>query len=94
MKQVIQSYKTGELMVAEVPAPALRSGCVLVRNVASLVSAGTEKHMLELAKKSLVGKALARPDLVRQVIAKARTEGILEACGWIEGELCKAVRIP
>ena len=79
MKQVLQSYKTGELAVVNVPAPAVRPGCVLVRNVASLVSAGTEKHMLEMAKKSLVGKALARPDLVRQVIAKARAEGILEA---------------
>ena len=79
MKQIIQSYKTGELMVMEVPPPALRSGCVLVRNVVSLVSVGTEKHILDMAKKSLIGKALARPDLVRQVIAKAKTEGVLEA---------------
>jgi len=79
MKQVLQSYKTGELSVVNVPSPAVRPGRVLVRNVASLVSAGTEKHMLEMAKKSLAGKALARPDLVRQVIAKARAEGILEA---------------
>jgi len=79
MKQVVQSYKTGELSVIDVPPPALKAGCVLVQNCVSLVSAGTEKHMLEMAKKSLVGKALARPDLVRQVIAKARAEGILEA---------------
>jgi len=79
MKQVVQSYKTGELSVIDVPPPALKPGCVLVQNFASLVSAGTEKHMLEMAKKSLVGKALARPDLVRQLIAKARAEGILEA---------------
>jgi polar amino acid transport system substrate-binding protein len=39
--------------------------------MASLVSVGTEKYMLELAKKSLIGKALARPDVVRQVIANA-----------------------
>lgn len=79
MKQILQSYKTGELAIVDVPTPALKSGHVLVRNVASLVSVGTEKHMLEMAKKSLVGKALARPDLARQVIAKAKTEGILEA---------------
>jgi len=78
MKQIIQSYKTGELKLEEVPAPALKPGRVLVQNVVSLVSAGTEKHMLEMAKKSLAGKALARPDLVRQVIAKARAEGVLE----------------
>ena len=79
MKQVIQNYRTGELCIVEVPPPTLKFGSVLVRNVASLVSAGTEKHMLEMAKKTLVGKAMARPDLVRQVIAKAKAEGVLEA---------------
>jgi predicted dehydrogenase/threonine dehydrogenase-like Zn-dependent dehydrogenase len=48
----------------------------LVRNVASLISPGTERLMLEMARKSLVGKARERPDLVRQVVDKARREGI------------------
>jgi len=48
---------------------------------------GTEKYMLELARKSLLGKALARPDLVRQVIAKAQAEGILEAWRQAMGRL-------
>jgi hypothetical protein len=47
---------------------------VLVRTMASLVSVGTEKYMLELAQKSLVGNALARSELVRQVVAKDRAE--------------------
>ena len=50
----MQSYKTGGLNVVDVPVPALRPGCVLVQNLCSLVSAGTEKYMLEMAKKSLV----------------------------------------
>ena len=79
MKQVIQNYRTGKLVVEDVPCPTLRSGRILVRNCCSLISAGTEKRMLEMAKKSLAGKALARPDLVRQVISKARTEGVIEA---------------
>ena len=79
MKQVLQSYRTGELEVLDVPDPAPKAGRLLVRNVVSLVSAGTERNMLSMAKKSLAGKALARPDLVRQVIAKARAEGVLEA---------------
>ena len=88
MKQVLQNYKTGELQLVEVPTPTrARPGQVLVRTMASLVSVGTEKYMLELAKKSLVGKALARPDLVRQVIAKAQAEGILEAWRQAMGRL-------
>jgi len=52
---------------------------VLVRTAASVVSAGTERHAVEFASKSLIGKALARPDLVRQVVDKARRDGILTA---------------
>lgn len=79
MKQIVQSYKTGELSVVDVPPLTLKPRHALVQNITSLVSAGTEKHMLQMAKKSLAGKAIARPDLVRQVIAKAKTEGVLEA---------------
>src|ERR1700704_4487248 len=77
MKQIIQSYRTGELWLAEVPAPAPRSsGGAIVRTAASLVSAGTERMIVELAKKSLLGKARARPDLVKKVISKIKTEGL------------------
>ena len=76
MKQILQSYRTGELWLAEVPAPACGRGGVLVRTRSSVVSAGTERTLLALAKKSLIGKARARPDLVRQVIKKVRVEGI------------------
>ena len=76
MKQIIQSYKTGELWLADVPCPAVKGGGVVVRTASSLVSAGTERMIVELAKKSLLGKARARPDLVRQVIEKIKTEGL------------------
>ena len=76
MKQILQSYRTGELWLAEVPVPACGRGGALVQTRCSLVSAGTEKMLLDLAKKSLLGKAWARPDQVRQVLKKARTEGV------------------
>ncbi len=76
MKQLIQSYKTGELGIFELPPPACGERGVLVRTTASLVSAGTEKMIVDLAKKSLIGKAQARPDLVKQVIQKMKQEGI------------------
>ena len=79
MRQLLQSYKTGTLRLLDMPVPAPKRDHFLIRTAVSLVSVGTEKYMLELAKKSLLGKALARPDLVRQVIAKAQAEGILEA---------------
>ncbi len=77
MKQVLQNLKTGETVVAEVPTPQPRPGTVLVRTAASLVSAGTERMVVDFARKSLIGKARSRPDLVRQVLDKARREGLL-----------------
>jgi predicted dehydrogenase/threonine dehydrogenase-like Zn-dependent dehydrogenase len=79
MKAVQQNYGNGQVSVVEVPEPALRSGCILVRNRFSVVSAGTELAMIDLGRRSLLGKARARPDLVKQVVDKARTEGVLEA---------------
>lgn len=76
MKQLLQNLRTGETTVEEVPRPAARPGTVLVKTCASLVSAGTERMVVEFAEKSLVGKARARPDLVRQVLDKARREGV------------------
>lgn len=76
MKQVLQHVRSRRLEVADVPEPALRAGGVIVRNAASLVSAGTEKMLVEFAGKSLLGKAQERPDLVRQVIDKARKDGV------------------
>ncbi|MEJ2070469.1 MAG: zinc-binding alcohol dehydrogenase, partial [Syntrophobacterales bacterium] len=77
MKQVIQSYKDGSISLAEVPEPACKPGGLLVENRASLISVGTEKLMIEMGKKSLLGKAKARPDLVRQAWAKAQKEGFV-----------------
>ena len=87
MKQVIQSYRTGELELAEVPAPGPAPGCLIVRTVRSVVSVGTERYMLDLAKKSLLGKAVARPDLARQVINKLRAEGAAETYRQVMGRL-------
>jgi len=75
MKQVIQNYKTGEITLEEVSPPICRPGGVLVRNVASAVSLGTERSIIDLGKKSLIGKARARPDLFKQALNKAKKEG-------------------
>jgi predicted dehydrogenase len=77
MKQLLQNLRDGQTTVSEVPVPRPRAGSALVRTAASLVSAGTERTLVSFAEKSLVGKARSRPDLVRQVIDKARREGIL-----------------
>ena len=77
MRQILQSARTGRLELAEVPAPSPGPGQVLVRTHFSVVSPGTEKLAMDFARTSLLGKARARPDLVRQVTRKLRQEGPL-----------------
>lgn len=77
MLQVLQHQKSGEITVAELPMPKLRQGGVLVRNVFSLISAGTERTSVETAKASLIGKAKTRPDLVKQVVDNVKKQGLI-----------------
>jgi predicted dehydrogenase/threonine dehydrogenase-like Zn-dependent dehydrogenase len=77
VRQVVQSPKSGKLELLEVPAPAVAPGLVLVRNHFSVMSPGTEKMAIDFARKSLLGKARGRPDLVRQVLRKVQQEGPL-----------------
>ena len=76
MRQVIQSHRTGKLKLLDVPAPKVRAGHLLVQTRASLISAGTERMAVEFASKTIAGKAKARPDLVKKVMAKAKRDGV------------------
>ena len=75
MKQVLQD-RSGNTVVRDVPEPACPHGSLLVRNAFSVISAGTERARVELSQKSLLAKARERPDLVAQVVERARREGI------------------
>jgi predicted dehydrogenase/threonine dehydrogenase-like Zn-dependent dehydrogenase len=87
MKQLVQDWKVGSVQVLEVPSPQLTPGQLLVRTGASLISAGTERMVVEFAEKSLIEKARARPDLVRQLIGKIQREGILSTLESVQGRL-------
>jgi predicted dehydrogenase/threonine dehydrogenase-like Zn-dependent dehydrogenase len=75
MKQIAQNYKSGDLIVLDVPAPVCRPGGVLVQSLFSLISTGTEMMKLTEAKMSMVGKARARPDQVRKVLDSVTQQG-------------------
>jgi predicted dehydrogenase/threonine dehydrogenase-like Zn-dependent dehydrogenase len=75
MKQLAQNYRSGELTVLDVPPPACQAGGVLVRSLYSLISTGTELMKVQESKLSLVGKARARPEQVRQVMDTVAQQG-------------------
>jgi predicted dehydrogenase/threonine dehydrogenase-like Zn-dependent dehydrogenase len=77
MKQVAQNYRSGELTVLDVPAPACKPGGVLVRSLFSLISTGTEMMKVSEARMSLLGKARARPDQVRKLLDSVSQQGAI-----------------
>ncbi len=79
--------RSGLVSVYDVPSPGIQRGRLLVRTAASLISAGTEKNTVDMGKKSLLGKARERPDLVKQVIDKARTEGLINTYTAVKAKL-------
>jgi predicted dehydrogenase/threonine dehydrogenase-like Zn-dependent dehydrogenase len=87
LKQVVQNYNTGELRVEEVPAPVCRSNGVVVRAAYSLVSAGTERMKVQQARMSLMQKARARPDKVKQVMQSVKQAGLRETYNKVRERL-------
>ena len=76
MRQVARRLRDGRLELVEVPDPAVSAGSVAVRVEASLISAGTERATLEVARQGLVGKARSRPDQVKQVVDRVKEDGV------------------
>ncbi len=72
MKQIIQDVRSGATTVKQIPDPLAAPGQVLIAEVASAISAGTERYVVDLARKSLLGKARERPADVKRVLQKMR----------------------
>jgi len=87
VKQVIQSFKTGSCSIPDVPVPSLAPGQLLIKTSCSLVSAGTERMLVEFGKANWLDKARQQPDKVQEVLAKARTDGLFATLDSIQSKL-------
>lgn len=87
MKQILQSLKTGVAEAAEVPCPAVGRGQVLIRSTRTLVSAGTERMLVEFGKAGWIAKARQQPEKVRQVLEKIRTDGLMPTIEAVHAKL-------
>ena len=87
MKQIFQYQKTGEIFIEDLPTPPLKRGGILVKNVFSLISAGTEKSSVKTAQASMIGKAKSRPDLVKQVFENIQREGLMPTYEKVKNRL-------
>ena len=77
MKQIIQSFKTGDTILEKIPAPIVRKGHLLIRTSRSLVSLGTERMLVEFGKANLIAKARQQPDKVKMVLDKIKADGLM-----------------
>jgi threonine dehydrogenase-like Zn-dependent dehydrogenase len=91
MKQILQNLKTGATEVADVPCPRAAAGQILIRSRVSLVSAGTERMLVEFGKASMIDKARQQPDKVRMVLDKISTDGLLPTIEAVRNKLDQPV---
>jgi predicted dehydrogenase/threonine dehydrogenase-like Zn-dependent dehydrogenase len=87
MKQVLQDLNSGRTVVAEVPAPKVRPGALRIATSVSLVSAGTERMLVEFARGSLLSKARQQPERVKEVLQKVVTDGLVTTVQAIRSKL-------
>lgn len=87
MKQILQSLKTGATEVAEVPVPVTGRGSLLIQTSRTLISAGTERMLVDFGKANMLEKARQQPDKVKMVVAKMRTDGVLATVASVRNKL-------
>lgn len=87
MKQVLQSLNSGVTEVADVPAPGVNRGNLLIRTSQTLISAGTERMLVDFGKANLLDKARQQPDKVKMVLNKVRTDGVLPTIESVKNKL-------
>ncbi len=87
MKQIFHTLGNGEISISEFPAPVAGRGRLLIRSNASVVSAGTERSMVEFGKAGLIEKARQRPEKVLRTLEKVRTDGVLATVAAVRDKL-------
>ena len=87
MKQILQDLKTGETLVEEVPCPHVSGGAVLIDTKVTLVSAGTERMLIDFGKGNLIQKAQQQPDKVKQALEKVKTDGLMPTLDAVKNKL-------
>lgn len=87
MRQILQSLKTGKTILEETPCPRCQPGHVLIRSSCTLVSAGTERMLVEFGKANLLDKARQQPEKVKMVLDKVKTDGFMPTLDAVRNKL-------
>ncbi len=87
MKQILQNLQNGTTAVVEAPSPQAGAGQLLIQTKRSLISAGTERMLVDFGKAGLIDKARQQPEKVKQVLDKVRTDGLLTTVDAVRAKL-------
>ncbi|HMT14396.1 MAG TPA: zinc-binding alcohol dehydrogenase, partial [Aestuariivirga sp.] len=91
MKQVVQNFENGQTYLADVPAPAGDRNSLIIATTASLISPGTERMLVDFGRASLINKVRKQPDKVKAVLAKVRTDGLLQTVSAVKSKLAQPI---
>jgi len=91
MKQILQDLNTGETILEDIPCPRNSSGNLLIKTNISLVSAGTERMLVDFGKANVIDKARQQPDKVRMVLDKIKTDGLVPTVKAVRNKLDQAL---
>ena len=87
MRQIVQEIGTGKTAVVDVPAPNVPERGLSVRTRCSLISAGTERMLVEFSRAGWIDRARQQPERVRQVIDKVRSDGLAATVDAVRSQL-------
>jgi len=91
MKQILQNLSNGTSTIVEAPTPTVSAGSLLIDSKVSLISAGTERMLVDFGKASLIDKARQQPEKVKMVLEKVKTDGLLTTIDAVQSKLSQPI---
>jgi len=89
MKQILQDMGNGATYIEEAPAPAISREALLINSSVSLISAGTERMLVDFGRASYVEKARQQPEKVKMVLEKIQTDGLMTTIEAVRSKLAQ-----
>lgn len=87
MQQVLLNLGTGGTEVVDTPVPALQPGSLLIETSNTLISAGTERMLIDFGRASMLERARQQPDKVRMILEKITTDGLFATLSAVRSKL-------
>ncbi len=87
MKQILQNLKSGDTLIEDLPCPSVKAGHLLISTTHTLISAGTERMLVDFGKANMIDKARQQPDKVKMVINKVKTDGLAPTIQSVKNKL-------